>query len=137
MCDNCGKSFKSKVALQNHQKIHQKMSERRKFYCKLCGRCLMSSSSLAAHQRKCAQEATEVKAIKCAHCTEFASASPKQMLEHLYSLHKHLLGGKFCELCGKNFKRSDTLKKHKLVHLGLREQCPIETCARMVRDLDK
>ena len=77
-----------------------------------------------------------VKIIKCAHC-EFASDSDKNMLEHLYSLHKHFLVGKFCEICGKNFKRSDTLKKHKLVHLGLREKCPVEDCGQMVRNLDK
>ena len=96
----------------------------------------MSVFSLTEHQKKCARKTTEVKAIKCAHC-EFASESGKQMLEHLYSLHKHLLVGKFCELCGKNFKRSDTLKKHKLVHLGLREKCPVEDCGQMVRNLDK
>ena len=59
------------------------------------------------------------------------------MLEHLYATHRHLLDRKFCERCGKNFKRSDTLKRHMEVHLDVREKCPMENCGMMVRRLSR
>ena len=83
-----------------------------------------------------AQSANEAKITNCAHC-EFSTASPAEMLEHLYATHRHLLDRKFCERCGKNFKRSDTLKRHMEVHLDLREKCPMENCGMMVRRLSR
>ena len=81
-----------------------------------------------------AQAAAKGKVTNCVHC-EYGTVSPAEMLEHLYATHRHLLDGKFCERCGKNFKRSDTLKSHMEVHLDLREKCPMENCGMMVRNL--
>ena len=136
ICEHCGKSFKHKKDLKKHIVIHLPMDERQKFVCKVCGRVVKRASTLQLHEKLCASKAEEVKATTCVHC-DFASTSPSDMLEHIYSNHRHILSKKFCERCGKNFKATDSLKRHMAVHLDIRTKCPLESCGMMVRDLQR
>ena len=94
------------------------------------------ASTLQLHEKLCASKTEEIKVTGCVHC-DFASASPSEMLEHIYSNHRHILARKFCERCGKNFKATDSLKRHMKMHLDIREKCPLENCGMMIRDLQR
>ena len=94
------------------------------------------ASTLQLHEKLCASKIEEIKVTGCVHC-DFASASPSEMLEHIYSNHRHILARKFCERCGKNFKATDSLKRHMKMHLDIREKCPLENCGMMIRDLQR
>ena len=78
------------------------MEERKKFVCKVCGRVVKRASTLKQHEALCASKAEEEKVTTCAHC-DFSSASNSEMLEHIYSSHRNILGRKFCVSIQKKF----------------------------------
>ena len=101
-CNECGKSFTSRFALQDHETVH---SLENPFRCNICGDNFDRYSSLKAHQRSHSEE-MEFICEKCGKHLPNAS----QLKKHLQM---HEEGVAFsCGVCGKLFGTKDALSTH-------------------------
>lgn len=129
-CDHCPKICKRKELLTHHLKVH---FGRREFKCEQCGRGFNRPHILDRHKK------SHLEAIKCKVCEraikpnslqqhmKIHSESPRKNLEcsicarkfaKNYLLAEHLMlhsspDAFRCGDCGKTFKSSDSLKRHK------------------------
>ncbi|KAM4034518.1 uncharacterized protein ACNLHF_021156 [Anomaloglossus baeobatrachus] len=129
ICSKCGKSFKHKVFLLTHQKIHkgekkyhseygkrfkssfQNHSMERPFFCSECGKCFVKKSSLDEHWKI----HTGLKPFSCSVCGK-CFAYKSCLIEH----HKIHTGEKpfLCLECGKCFAKNSNLVRHLKIHTG-------------------
>ena len=134
-CNVCHKSFKRKVALDDHVKIHKKT-----FQCETCGAYFSHATSLKAHidfkhlgkyveckecGKKLSRNMTLLKHVRLVHrkikpfiCSVcgFTCAARKELNEHV-RIHT---GEKpyQCQYCPSKFARRDYLKQHVRTHTG-------------------
>ncbi|KAM9632036.1 zinc finger and SCAN domain-containing protein 22 isoform 1-T2 [Trichechus inunguis] len=109
-CGNCGKTFRSPLALEAHQKSH---SRKTPYACSECGKAFSRSTHLAQHQ----VVHTGVKPHECKECGKAFSR-----ITHL-TQHQRIHTGEKpykCGECGKTFSRSTHLTQHQRVHTGER-----------------
>ncbi|XP_049756365.1 zinc finger and SCAN domain-containing protein 22 isoform X2 [Elephas maximus indicus] len=109
-CDICGKTFRSPLALEAHQKSH---SRKTPYTCSQCGKAFSRSTHLAQHQ----VVHTGAKPHECKECGKAFSR-----ITHL-TQHQRIHTGEKpykCGECGKTFSRSTHLTQHQRVHTGER-----------------
>ncbi|XP_071315999.1 zinc finger protein 664-like isoform X2 [Trachinotus anak] len=110
-CDVCGKRFRTKLALRSHTRIHTEM---RPYGCDVCGRRFKLKSHVKTHMTVHTGE----KPFGCSVCDK--------RFKRLGQLTVHIkihTGGKpyGCDVCGKRFKLQTHIKRHMTVH---REEKP-------------
>jgi stress-induced morphogen len=104
-CDNCEKSFTTKVALKNHMLVH---AEERPFACEICSKTYKTKALLTEHRLTHFEEA---KQHECNVC--------HKKFYQLSKLRRHEVThkGKYaCEICSESFKTLSTLQLHKKKH---------------------
>ncbi|XP_052025498.1 zinc finger protein 226-like isoform X1 [Apodemus sylvaticus] len=108
VCEQCGKAFNCRSALNVHRKVH---TRDRPYNCETCGSAFSQASHLQDHQRIHTGE----KPFKCDACGKSFSRS-----SHLRSHQRVHTGEKpyKCEACGKSFICSSNLYIHQRVHTG-------------------
>ncbi|XP_031419489.1 zinc finger protein 709-like isoform X3 [Clupea harengus] len=134
-CTQCGKSFKEKNRLKQHQRIHTEGP----YTCTQCGKIFSSLSALKLHRRihtgerpyTCTQcgksfmRNDRFKQHQCIHtgkrpytCTQCGKGFISQCG---FKVHQRLHTGErpyHCTECGKTFSESGSLKKHSRIHTG-------------------
>lgn len=119
-CDVCGKIYKYKLMLKQHQaKAHGDLScERRRYLCAFCGKELKTAKGLEIHNRSHTGEKPYTCEVcgKCFACeTLLRTHNVTHTGERKYS----------CDQCGKAFTQRSTLVVHKRYHTGERPYiCP-------------
>lgn len=116
ICDfkNCGKSFRSVVALNSHKrKIHfrelnlKPLVNDQAFMCQLCGQFLKSIQVYESHMRIHRNE----KPFKCTDCDK--TFTDKSTLTKHYRVHQNIRPHK-CDQCPLTFKTNSALRVHKI-----------------------
>ncbi|XP_071315994.1 uncharacterized protein [Trachinotus anak] len=107
-CFECGKRFRTKLALQSHVKIH---TEVRPYGCDVCGKRFKLQKLVKAHMTV----HTEEKPFGCSFCGKRFKRQG-DLTEHI-RIHT---GGKpyGCDVCGGRFKLKKHVKAHVAVHKG-------------------
>uniref|UniRef100_A0A1Q3EYH7 Putative c2h2-type zn-finger protein n=1 Tax=Culex tarsalis TaxID=7177 RepID=A0A1Q3EYH7_CULTA len=114
--ENCGKSLKSKIGLDEHVAGH---TGNYPISCNVCGKGFVNQSYLTAHLRVHAEE----KSFRCNICKQATFKSKKSLIDHK---NRHLGLKPFeCGQCDKVFTNQYLLQKHEQVaHSGVRFPCP-------------
>ena len=105
-CTTCGKSFKGKRNLTQHQKTH---TGERPYDCSVCGKSYSHSSHLADHMRTHSEETPYL----CTTCGK--SFKVKRYLTQHQKTHSEETPHQ-CPICGKGLKWKHGLKDHMLTH---------------------
>lgn len=101
VCDVCARFFKCSISYERHYRNeHTNLTE--KVQCELCGNWLKHSESLREHMRR--HQASSETCKLCGH----VSANIKAMRAHIRSA--HTAATLPCTVCGKMFKKPQTLK---------------------------
>uniref|UniRef100_A0A8C6G594 Zinc finger protein 61 n=1 Tax=Mus spicilegus TaxID=10103 RepID=A0A8C6G594_MUSSI len=107
-CETCGSAFSQASHLQDHQRLH---TGEKPFKCDACGKSFSRSSHLRSHQRVHTGE----KPYKCGECGKSFICS-----SNLY-IHQRVHTGEKpykCVDCGKEFSRPSSLQAHQGIHTG-------------------
>ena len=117
-CQQCDKSFFMQGLLGAHSRDEHK-SELREC-CNICGKSV-SAFKLKIHMRRHRGE----KPFKCKYC-EYRAVEIGIVNKHIKLVHEtHNLIKHICDICAKEFKNKDDLKKHLFVHSKPSFQCNI------------
>lgn len=110
-CVTCGKDFKQKSTLLQHERIH---TDSRPYGCPECGKRFRQQSHLTQHLRIHANE----KPFSCAYCPR--SFRQRAILNQHIRIHS---GEKpyACPECGKHFRQKAILNQHVRTHQGERQ----------------
>ena len=110
-CLTCGKDFKQKSTLLQHDRIH---TDARPYPCSECGKRFRQQSHLTQHLRIHANE----KPFTCAYCSR--SFRQRAILNQHIRIHS---GEKpyACPECGKHFRQKAILNQHVRTHQGERQ----------------
>ncbi|XP_069837980.1 oocyte zinc finger protein XlCOF7.1-like [Dendropsophus ebraccatus] len=105
-CSECGKHFKKKSILSDHEKTHR---DERPFSCSECGKSFKSKSSVIQHQITHKAE----RPFQCPECGKnFKNKSSLSMHERIHREEKPFS----CSECGKSFRQKPGLFKHQSRH---------------------
>ncbi|EAT45025.1 AAEL003692-PA [Aedes aegypti] len=108
-CEFCGRGFKKKHLLQEHQVIHQE-SEVRPFKCHLCSIAFTRNDLLEFHVKEHLGE----KPFKCKLCSA-SYIHGRDLRRHNRTKHEGQMPF-VCEVCHKEFARKDAFGKHMKIH---------------------
>ncbi|KAL3841774.1 hypothetical protein ACJMK2_019875 [Sinanodonta woodiana] len=120
-CNECGKSFGRKKALEEHSHVHiqERSAKKMKYKCPYPG-CSFSCETADELTSHADEHLTHVKPFQCSKCPETFYS------EHLLKQHEplfHGMDGK-CDQCERYFNTEDMLSKHKKkVHEGTQFYC--------------
>ena len=109
-CLSCGKDFKQKSTLLQHERIH---SDSRPYGCPDCGKRFRQQSHLTQHLRIHANE----KPFACVYCDRtFRQRAILNQHLRIHSGEKPFV----CPECGKSFRQKAILNQHVRTHQGER-----------------
>ncbi|XP_035916576.1 zinc finger protein 2 isoform X1 [Anopheles stephensi] len=100
-CEFCGKSFKFRATLRQHEKIHYGIKQHE---CEMCHRRFLHKSTLKCHLRLHTGE----KPYKCPHCPK-TFRGQTALNCHIF---RHTNEGAKCPICPKVFATSSIVKQH-------------------------
>ena len=106
ICDTCGKEYMSIRTLEDHRRIHLGTE----FVCEVkhCGRKFTTQASLKDHVDKAH---LNIRPFECETCNKCFTT--KVLLKSHQQIHSDVLGH-ICPYCGKGYKQSAVLYRHKL-----------------------
>ena len=107
-CEYCDKTFTQKKTLNAHLTTHRRQGH----LCPICGKQFSYKSSLVSHQMI---HQKPPKTHTCNQCNA-AFTTPRSLRRHYFTHYNYKDKEFICELCGKRFAYSMTLKNHKLSH---------------------
>ncbi|KAM3918111.1 uncharacterized protein RB166_013066 [Leptodactylus fuscus] len=110
VCMKCDKCFTQRCLLRRHERIH---AVKRPFSCSDCDKSFSDSSALHKHQRL----HSGYKPYKCPECDKTFSIS------NYLIVHQRVHTGEkpyICGQCGKGFAQSSALITHKRTHTGVK-----------------
>ena len=109
-CDVCKATFKRKVYLNRHMRIHNDI---RPYVCKVCGKSFVKGGGLKEHERTHTGE----KPYKCSTCLRgFSGRANLRRHEMTHSGEQPFE----CKICGKRCNRIASLRQHMRIHTGER-----------------
>lgn len=141
-CDTCQIHFKTKYNLKNHMRTHIPLQERTLTHiCEICGKAFDNKSYLKQHLRIHTKTQTE----ECPVCQGQFFDVKRHMRQHtanepknceicgvstinmrVHHLRHHRDGPVVmypCDMCGKEFREKSHLKRHQMIHMGIRLKC--------------
>ena len=111
-CQECGKFYKTKYSLKNHQRIHIAGSDT--FQCKECGRCFPRLNELRLHEKTHRNSKKNFECEECGKCFTLKG----NLKQHL-GTHSDYRPFQ-CTVCGKGFKFRSNLIEHCRLHFGFK-----------------
>lgn len=109
-CDVCGKTYKTKSQLGEHQRsVHGNYV----FGCNVCGAKFKSKNNLRTHI-----SSVHGPRLKCSYCG-IKMAGPRSLTVHINSVHLNKRSC-VCKECGATFHATAALKKHMHIHYNTR-----------------
>ncbi|XP_070493222.1 zinc finger protein 652-B-like [Chironomus tepperi] len=112
-CSICGKIFKNKRNLAQHEKTHKILLPHEYFYCDLCGNKFKEKLLMQIHIRK--RHIQKIR-YQCELCT--CSYTTNHSLQiHIKVRHKNIREW-ICNWCGKDFGEKKKLVAHERIHTG-------------------
>jgi KRAB domain-containing zinc finger protein len=145
-CRTCAKSFKRKIDLIHHQKIHENTFYEctkchhkykikgylHKHKCRLCSRCgatFTTLDQLRSHMKQIHNENCS-KRFECDFCGKIYDAR-FGLVWHINMHHIQTEARDFhCDLCASRFKFKEQIKKHMRIHLS---RVPCRLCGKMIQ----
>jgi len=110
-CELCPQySFAALRGLNDHKMIH---TGERPYECDVCQKKFITSSALKSHKKV----HSDIKAFSCEQC-EAQFRFRQGLLNHIERKHSDKRKVYKCRECGKTYLNSDSLKKHKIMHMG-------------------
>ena len=116
-CIQCGKVFRSKTKLDDHDNIH---SGFKPYNCNLCGKAFIARENLKKHMVNHKKEV--MKLYNCEYCSQQFYFLGK-ITEHMMKIHPAVLPYA-CGDCGLKFGRSESLDIHEKSHV-IKQEVPV------------
>lgn len=113
ICHICGKGHKDKALLKSHLKSHDG-EDHGPVYCSVCNKKFLRPALLELHTQKFHIDEEPFKCLICGSVVTRLS-SLRQHMRNLHSQIEHK-----CKFCNNLFRSAEILKKHQLIHLGLK-----------------
>lgn len=117
ICETCGKSYKNRYCLMQHQLSH---SNEKKYECNICFQKFVYAASIRRHKLNIH---SQIKRYKCEICDKVYSTA-SALKDHAY-VHNGQPKPYFCQICNKDFHHPSQLKIHMSRHTGERINCKI------------
>lgn len=121
ICSICGRSFKEKQVLRNHERIHLPDDLKLKFPCLHCKKKFVNNHCLKVHVARIHEK---VAYFFCEVCGKGCTTKS----DLIWHMDKHVQDRNFpCEICNLKFKSTNSLRIHKRRHeaIELTKQCQI------------
>lgn len=105
-CEDCGKVFRSTIALRKHKTTH---TGERTVLCSLCGKTLANLNSLRVHMRIHSEE----RPYTCSECGK-SFKGPSELRSHSVTHSREKIHN--CPECGRKFHSKGLVRQHMLSH---------------------